>query len=359
MTMKAVVLKGPGKLSFQDVPKPSLEKGYVMVKVKACGICGSDLRYFEGENPWSLHTLGKNAPIPDNIILGHEMAGEICEVHDKEDEWMLGKSVGVLAYNTCGKCEFCRTGRENLCRQTMHIGHGAGWSEMEFYPGGMAEYCPVWSTHVFPFSESLSCKEVSTLDFFAVGMHAVKLAPSLVGEDVAIIGSGPLGLAISQIVRVFGARTVFCSDTYDAVLDIALSMGANYAVNAGMDDISQAIMEKTAGRGVMAVFDTVGSGTTQSQGLASLGYSGALVNLVANFEKAEYRLVALSGERSIRSSANNPFGDFQLVLKLMESGRLDANPMITHVLPLHDVGMAFSLLQDKTTTGAVKIILEP
>jgi threonine dehydrogenase-like Zn-dependent dehydrogenase len=357
--MKAVVLKGPGRISYQDVPRPRLEKGYVMVKVKACGICGSDLRYYNGENPWALHTLGKNAAIPDNIILGHELAGDLCEVNDKEDEWMLGKRVGVLAYDTCGKCEFCRTGRENLCRQTKHIGHGAGWTGLAFCPGGMAEYCPVWSTHVFPFSENLTYKAVSTLDFYAVAMHAVKLAPSLMGEDVAIIGSGPLGLAISQIVRLFGARMVFCSDVYDAVLDVAARTGANYTVNADKDDIAEVVMEKTAGRGVIAVFDTVGNGTTQAQGLASLGYSGALINLVANFEKAEYKLVALSGERSIRSSANNPFGDFQLVLRLMESGKLDANPMISHIFDLSDVAIAFNLLQEKTITGAVKIILEP
>lgn len=356
--MKAAVLKGPRQLIYQDVPKPIIKPGEVLVEVKACGICGSDLRYFEGESPWAEHTLGSKQVNPDNIILGHEFAGDVVEVANEEHKHLLGKKVGVLVYNTCGVCEFCRTGRENICPNTTHIGHGAGWKDVEYYPGGMANYCQVWATHVFPF-EKISYEEASTLDFFAVAMHAVKLAPDLLGEDVAIMGSGPVGLALAQIVRLFGANKVFCIDIYDKALEIAKSLGADYGINTNEQDAKEFIMEKTKGRGVKAVFDSVGEVVSQRTAIEILGETGTLVNLVANPDEIPYKLLELSGERSIRCSSNNPFLDYPLVLELMESGKLNAKKLITHRYKLSELNKAFDVLFERQKNKAMKVILEP
>ncbi|TCL74118.1 L-iditol 2-dehydrogenase [Hydrogenispora ethanolica] len=357
--MKAVVLKGSHDLEYRDVPLPELKPDEVLVRVKACGVCGSDLRYYDGESPWAMHTLGINAKNPDNIILGHEFTGEVVEVRDPKYRFLVGRRVGVLVYNTCGVCEFCRTGRENLCRDTKHIGHGAGWNDMKYFPGGMAEYCQVWGTHCYPIADHVSDEEASTLDFFAVAMHAVKLAPELLGEDVAIIGSGPVGLAIAQIVRLFGARRVYCVDIYDLALEIAAKVGADGGVNATQADPVEYIKEQTGGSGVRAVFDCVGTNGTQKQGLQMLGCSGTMVNLVANENEMDYQLLDLSGERSIRCSANNPFKDFPTTLRLMEAGRLQAKPLITHRFRLEQVKEAFELLWNKQKTNAMKVILYP
>ena len=116
--MKAVVLKEPNKLEFLEIPEPKLvEKNHVLVKVEACGICGSDIRYFSGDNPWALHTLGKHIDNPPNMVMGHEFAGQVVKVNSKQYESLLGKRVGVQTYRVCGQCVFCKTGRK-ICAGT-------------------------------------------------------------------------------------------------------------------------------------------------------------------------------------------------------------------------------------------------
>lgn len=107
--MKAVVLRSPRNLEFVDVPPPRLTaKEHILVRVEACGICGSDLRYWAGENPWALHTIGHHVDNPPNIIMGHEYAGVVTEVNSPPYEHLLGKRVGVQSYRVCGECELCR-----------------------------------------------------------------------------------------------------------------------------------------------------------------------------------------------------------------------------------------------------------
>ena len=149
--MKAVVLRQPRQLDWADVPDPRLTAGHdVLIQVEACGICGSDLRYWEGDNPWALHTLGRHVPNPPNIILGHEYAGVVVKVNSPAYGHLLGRHVGVQSFRTCGKCDFCRSGSQNLCRNTIHMGHAQGWGQMDYYLGAYAEYCLGWADLLFP-----------------------------------------------------------------------------------------------------------------------------------------------------------------------------------------------------------------
>ena len=139
--MKAVVLERPQVLTYKEIPVWPLEEyddpDFVLVKVASCGICGSDYRYFLGENPWAQHTLGKFVENPANIVLGHEIAGEVVAVLSEKNASLLGQRVAILSYVTCGKCFDCRSGRRHLCVNTIHIGHGQGWGKRDYYPGHM------------------------------------------------------------------------------------------------------------------------------------------------------------------------------------------------------------------------------
>ena len=276
----------------------------MIVRVEACGICGSDVRYYKGENPWALHTLGKVIPNPPNIILGHEFAGIVHEVANPEFKFLSGKRVSVLAYNTCGVCEYCRSNVYNLCQSTMHLGHGAGWGNREYYPGGMAEYCEVWNTHVVELPDSVSFDEATLLDPISVGIHAITQSEIKPGEDVLVIGTGAVGLSIAQAVRAFGANKVITTDVYDTPLKIAQENGVDYALNASETDIEKFIKAEVGN--VNVVFDTVGSKETQRQSFRVLKESGRLVNLVANKTKAVYAY-RLSGEKKIITTANNRY----------------------------------------------------
>lgn len=356
--MKATVLKGPNHLELEEIKRPVADNEYLVVEIKACGICGSDIRYLKGENPWALHTLGENLPNPDNIILGHEWSGVVCEVKNPEFKHLLGKRVAALAFNTCGVCDYCRLGYQNLCRDTMHIGHGAGWGEMEYYPGGMAEYCQIWNTHVCEIPDSVSFEEATLLDPISVGIHAIALSGIQPGDDVVVLGTGAVGLSIAQAVRAYGANRVLCTDIYDAALKIAEETGVDRAVHSEKESLEE-VMKEMGLQGANVVFDTVGTAKTQKQALHILRESGTLVNLVANTTQASYNLMDLAGEKRIISSANNNTADFLLGIKLIENGTIQAKKMITHVLPLSEVKDAFGIMLHKEENNTMKVVLKP
>lgn len=162
--MRAMVLKSEEILEIMEVPMPTLEPGLVLVKVSQCDICGSDIRYLHGENPWAKQTLQEEVPNPPNIILGHELTGTVVDVFDKADQYLIGKRVGVNCFTTCGRCHFCRAGLENLCPHTRHLGHGQGWGQREFYPGGMAKYCPAFAGQVYELSDRVTNQQATFLD---------------------------------------------------------------------------------------------------------------------------------------------------------------------------------------------------
>ena len=355
--MKAVVLKKDGNIHYMDVPKPVPGKGEVLVRIRACGICGSDLRYLQGENPWSEQTLGKKNENPDNIILGHEFSGDVVEISDPSDEYLLGKKVAVIVYKTCKTCDFCRHGRMNLCKDTAHIGHGAGWGEMEYYPGGMAEYCQVWSDKVYPF-EKISYEEASALDFAAVALASVRKVPKVFAEDAAVIGGGPVGLMIIQLLKLNGARRVYCIDVLDYSFKAAKECGADECILMNEDAVS-GILERTQGLGSAAVFDTVGAAESQKLALGICKARGTVVNVASNENTVQMRLSDLYGEKSIVSVANAKDEYFYDCLKMMEAGRIDVKPLITDIIPLSQVKDGFGRLMTRRQSGAIKVILVP
>lgn len=355
--MKAVVLKSDGTLHYTDVPKPDLAHGEVLVKVKACGICGSDLRYLEGENPWSQQTLGYKAENPDNLILGHEFAGDVVEVADEKDRDLIGKKVAVIVYKTCGVCENCRTNHPNLCKNTMHIGHGAGWREMEYYPGGMADYCQVWSDKVVPF-ENLTYEEACTLDFVAVALAAVRKANKIFAEDAVIIGTGPVGIMAAQLLKVSGARKVICVDTLSYSFQAAKECGADRTILMGSDTES-AIKAETEGMGASIVIDTVGEPETQRLAFDICKVKGTVINVVCNDTVVDAQLFDLYGEKSIVSVANAADAYFYDCLKMLEAGRITVKPLLTNIIPLSEVNEGMDMLFHREKSGAIKVVLKP
>lgn len=355
--MNAVVLKKDGKIHYMDVPKPVLGKGEVLVKVKACGICGSDLRYLQGENPWSEQTLGMKTENPDNIILGHEFSGDVVEVADKSDEYLLGKKVAVIAYTTCGICDFCRHNRMNLCKDTAHIGHGAGWDAMDYYPGGMAQYCQVWSNKVYPF-EKISYEEASTLDFVAVALSSVQKVPKIFAEDAVVIGGGPVGLMAIQLLKLNGARRVYCVDTLEYSFKAARECGADECILMNKDTALK-ILERTDGLGATAVLDTVGAVESQKLAFRICKVKGTIVNIASNENTVQIQLSDLYGEKSIVSVANAKDQNFYDCLKMLEAGRINVEPLITDVIPLSQVENGFERLTTREKSGAIKVILVP
>jgi 2-desacetyl-2-hydroxyethyl bacteriochlorophyllide A dehydrogenase len=356
--MKAVVLKEPGILRVEEVPEPRPAPGEVLVRVRACGICGSDLRYFQGENPWAQHTLGELRPNPPNIILGHEIAGEIVEVAEQRHTGRLGQRVVLLSWRACGECYYCRAGLENLCAATQHLGHGAGWGNQEFFPGGMAELCRIWEPMARQLKANLSFEEAALMDVAAVAVHAVGRAQFSPGAPAAVIGCGALGLLILQVARARGADAVFCIDVADRPLEVAASIGG-IPFDARRQDPVEEILKHTSGQGVAAAWNTAGAEETIIPGMRMLRRGGTQALLAFSMRPMNLEPALLAGERCLTVSANHNYAEFDDALRMAEAGNLNLAPLITHIFPLEKASEAFEVAMRKSEQGAIKVVLCP
>ena len=339
--MKAVVLRKPKDMILMDIPRPTLtEANHVLVKVEACGICGSDVRYWAGENPWALHTLGKHVDNPPDMVLGHEFAGVVAEVNAPEVEHLLGKRVGVQAFRVCGECALCRSGHENLCKNTLHIGHAQGWSGMDFFPGGYAEYCLAWADLLHPMDDHVAFEEEAMRDILGVAVHAVGRATIREGATVLCIGGGPAGLSIAQVAKTRGARHVVISDPSP----LARGIIEQYEGFTSVDPTIKALADALRGQRCAAIFDSVGTAATMLEALPLLAEAGTYVNLAVHDTLFTFNAMALGSERTMTATSNAFYRDEREAHALIASGAVDVKPMITHHFPLEDFAQAFALL---------------
>ena len=343
--MHAVVLERPEIMTWMDVPKPVLtDQAQVLIKVGACGICGSDLRYFHGENPWAMHTLGRHVDNPPNIIMGHEYAGTVVEVNDRSYEPLLGKRVGAQAFKVCGTCSYCRSGHENICPDTIHLGHAQGWGSMDFYPGAYGEYTIAWGDLCFPIPEEISFEEAGMADILCVGVHATGRADIQAGSSALCIGGGPAGVAIALVALLRGAEKVFVSDPSEICRQVAGQYSGLVPIDPTTGDVAEIVLEQTGERGVAAVFDSVGTSATFSLGLSFLQPAGCYVNIAVHDESANINLSAFGSERRVTTSSNATNSDVATAYAHIYEGRIDVKPWLTHHFPLSEFAEAFRLL---------------
>jgi len=358
--MRALVLKAPESLEVLEVPEFAPEPGQVIVRVNHCGICGSDVRYYFGENPWAKQTLGQNLPNPPNIILGHEFTGVVESVHDECDGDLIGKRVAVNTFVTCGRCDYCRAGRENICANTKHLGHGQGWGDMAYYPGGMSERCPAFANQVYVLPEHVTDEQATFLDPMIAALHATDVGGPALLDDVAILGAGPIGLLIGQFARAYGAKRTFISDIVGENLAVARAVGLSHAFHVGEDGnaLYEGVMDATGGAGVHIVYNTIGSQESIGQSLRMLRKGGTAVLLATKDKDISFPALLLSGERTIKTSSNALYSDFPRALQMLAEGIVQVDPLISHRFPLTAALDAFQVACNKAVSGAIKVVLD-
>ena len=356
--MKALALRKPRQMELIDIPRPQLtEENHVLVQVRACGICGSDLRYFVGENPWALHTLGRHVDNPPDMILGHELSGVVVEVNSAANAHLLGRRVGVQAFRTCGKCALCLGGHENLCRQTLHIGHAQGWPKMDFYPGGYAEYCLAWADLLHPMADHVSFDEEAMRDILGVAVHAAGRGEVTQGATVLCIGGGPAGLSIGQVARARGATHVLVSDPSPLAREIISRTPGLTACDPSAASLAEHLRQATGAAQCQAIFDTVGTAAIIAEALPLLAPAGVYVDLAVQDLTVPLNLGAIGAERRLTTSSNAFYRDEREAHRLIETGAVDVRPMITHHFPLEGYAEAFDLLL-RSSREAYKVVFE-
>jgi len=345
--MRAVVLESPRRLAVREIPVWPVETygdpDLVLVKVAACGVCGSDFRYYEGENPWALHTLGRHVDNPPGIVLGHEFAGEVVAVLDERNAGLLGRRVAPVCSKVCGVCPDCRAGRTQLCPNTVHVGHGQGWGEREFYPGAYAEYVPAWGAgcHVLP--DGLGFGEAAMMDILAVCVHVAHQGDVQRGRPVLMMGAGPAGNGIAQAARLLGASSVAVTDVAGRPLELARRADFDLVVDArGKTPATLASeLRVFAPDGFGTVFDSVGGRESFELGLGVLGRKGTLVEMAVHDQDFALNLMRLSAERRITTSSNFATGDYPIALSWLEAGRFKVLDWLTEI-SLDDVPRLFA-----------------
>ena len=337
--MKAARLHEYGKpLNLDEVPIPKIGPNEALVKVKACGVCHTDISLIDGN--------ARNLP----LTLGHEPAGDVVEVGRDVSQVKVGDRVVASFYLTCGECYFCRIGRESLCTNLVgHLGFNCD--------GGYAEYLKSPARSLVHLPEEVPY-EVGGIcgDAVATSYHAVmKRAKVEAGSNVMIQGTGGLGLSTLQVAKLAGAR-VIAVDIRDEKLEFARKLGADEVINAAEEDVVEAVKRLTDGEGADYVFEFVGGAQTIDQAIRSLRRTGKLViigHMPEKFSTTASQLI--SGELEILGSRANTRQDLVDTLKLIKTGKFNIKPIITNHYPLSQVNTALNLLRRGEILGRTVI----
>lgn len=315
--MKAFRLKGPNQLVEEEVEIPKAEKGGVLVKVKATGICHTDLNFLEGISRPE-HFGGKYP-----ITLGHEISGEVEEVGENVTSLKEGDYVYINYTIFCGKCNYCLTGRDNLCSNKIMPGFSTD--------GGFADYIYMPSSlSVVKMGRNVPPEEAAVLGCSGItAFHSVKKAKLGPGDVMAVFGCGGVGLMAIQTGKLFGAK-IIAIDIRDKALDTAKRNGADIVINPKTVDAVKEVFNETEGRGADAVLEFVTSDQSYETALAMLGRGGRLIVIgsgVGTFKTTSGRIIGL--ETAVMGSASGTAMDYINVAKLASERKL--KPLITKV----------------------------
>jgi threonine dehydrogenase-like Zn-dependent dehydrogenase len=353
--MKAAIFYGGKDIRVEDVPTPEPGPGEVLVRVQAAGICGSDLHPYRGV------PLAPTA-VPRPRRDGHELAGEVARVGSGVDASLVGRRVGVEPMHLvgCGTCPSCRRGDYHIC-PTRGIRNG-----QRGYSGGFSEYDIATVENVFPLPDHVSAEVASMIDVYGCGIHAAHRIPIGPNVDVAVIGTGPVGMTTGQVARALGARKVIMVGRRDELLARAVELGAADAVvNNSKNDVGEAVAALTDGRGCAAVFETVGGeGDTMAQSVAAASHGGAIGILGLFAGTAEMPGRPSMGKeldfKWINSySTWNGQREYQIALDMIAAGRVQAEPLVTHRFSLDRILDGFQAADDKRASGSIKVVIQP
>lgn len=329
--MRSAPLVAPRRLEMVEAPLPEGPRaGELLLRMRAVGLCGSDLHWWaEGR----IHATPARYP----QILGHEPVGEVLAAGAGVTGFSAGDLVSVEPSLTCGHCEFCIAGRHNLCVNARFQGGPEA-------PGFLRDYAVIPAHNADRVPAGLGVQEATLIEPLAVWVHVFEMEPVRLGDTVAVLGAGPIGMLGIAMAKQAGAEMVLACDRVPHRLELARRMGADEAVLSGEKNFREAVMDRTRGRGVDAVFDAAGAPETITLGLRCLRPGGTLV-LIGIPEPLEFSVdlhAALAKELRIQAVRRSNHKGAQAAA-LLAAGRIPTG-LITHRLPLEKAQEGFEIL---------------
>ena len=346
MGVKAATFDAPGKpLRIETVADPTAGDEDLIIAISACGICGSDLHYAQADG-----TRGM-PPLPRGAVMGHEFAGTVLDVgRSVRAAWPNGTRVTALPTLGCGRCAACLAGAGSRCATGVPIGLGAA-------PGAYAEFLRVRAHETLRVPDNVDDRHAATVEPLAVGLRAVRAAGLERGDDVLVLGAGPIGLAVAAWCRFFGARRVIVSDLAPARLASAELMGATDVVDAGANDVGARIVA-IAGSSPRVVFECVGLPGLQQLAINHASVDGRVIVVGVCMEMDRIMpIAALLKELTIKYVLRYERADFALALDMLAAGRITSTPMMSGGVNFDGFAETFERL--KTSKAECKVFLEP
>lgn len=342
--MKALVLEEYNKFVLKEVEKPRIQPDEVLVRIQACSICGSDVHGMDG-------STGRRIP---PVIMGHEAAGIIEQVGQNVEGWKEGDRVTFDSTLYCGECEFCKRGEVNLCDNRRVFGVSCG--EYRFN-GAFAEYAAVNQRILYKLPEEVSFLQAAMIEPLSIAVHAVRVSNIAQDQDVAVVGTGMIGLLLVQVLAAKGCRKLIAVDVDDDKLALAKRFGATHIVNSKGDAVKE-ILDITQGRGLDASFEAVGIEVTGNIAIKSLRKGGTAV-LVGNLSAMESLPVQaiVTRQLSVLGSCASA-GEYDECIQLIAEKKVDVEAFVSASAPLDEGAEWFKRLYAKEP-GLMKVILLP
>jgi L-iditol 2-dehydrogenase len=345
--MRAAVFNGPNEMEVKEVETPEVERGEVLVEVGANTVCGTDVRILRGEKTTGIHPPS---------ILGHEFAGRVVAVGEGVDDYEVGSTVAASPIIPCRGCFYCKHDMENVC---------LNWKAMGYeVDGGLSQYMLVPADAVnagclFTARKDVPVEQLALTEPLSCCVHGQKLSRVGLDDTVLIMGAGPIGLFHLQLARVAGARTVIVSEPSESRQDFARSLGAHVTVDPANENLSEIVAEYTDGLGADVIIICIGMPALVNEafelarlggrinvfaGLANEGWAKVMANLI------HYNQLEVTGVTGARRS------DYEVALRLIESGRVDVSDMVTHRFPLEYTAEA---IETSAVGEGIKVAVMP
>lgn len=339
--MKAASLFGVGDLRIIDKDVPEIGDGEVLIRVGACGVCGTDMHFFKGE--WKVKTP---------IVLGHEFSGVVAKVGSKVRGVEVGDHVVAEPNILCGRCKYCRMSERNFfCENIQTIGVTVD--------GAFAEYVKVPEQNVYRIPGEMPLEEAALIEPLACIIRGVDNVGIPVGSSVAIVGTGPIGLLMIQVVKHYGASKIFAIDIIEDRLRLARELGATLTINSTQQDPEKAIREATDNIGTDISIECVGSSSAIEVAFRLVRRGGRLLIFGVAPEHDVWRVKPFElydKEVSIFASYRSPY-TFQRAVELASSGNLRLRPIVSHIHTLKEAPEVFKELAEKKK--GIKALIKP
>lgn len=331
MKNKAVFMTGLNKMEMRDMEMPVVKENEVMVKVEYVGVCGSDVHYLE-------HGAIGEFIVKGDFILGHECAGTVVETGADVTDLKVGDRVALEPGCTCGQCEFCKSGKYNLCPDVEFLATPP-------YQGCLENYIAFPANMCFKLPENISTKEGALVEPLAVGMHAANQGGVKLGDSVTILGAGCIGLVTLLACKAYGATDITVVDVMPKRLDYAMKLGATRVINALEEDVAKKTDEITGGRGTDVVIETAGNKITIKQTAYIVKRGGTIVLVgMAPEDIIDYNFARIMNKEAAIKSVFRYRNIYPAAIKAIADGIIDVSGIVTHEFEFADTAKGFEFV---------------